>query len=101
MRGVYTPDVMLTHISKLFFLASLVVMALSANAQQPAASPMRRPNRSLKTPRYGSRCRRSLLLLRNAMRRLRTRSCLFDGKNVDEWVNVKDKQPRCGMFTMA
>ena len=90
---VYTPDVMLTHISKLFFFASLLVMVLPSNAQLPAASPdaqakpkpedteIWQPVPKVVTPAAECNAPPSDAIL------------LFDGKNVDEWVNVKDKQP--------
>ncbi len=90
---VYTPDVMLTHISKLFFFASLLVMVLPSNAQLPAGSPdaqakpkpedteIWQPVPKVVTPAAECNAPPSDAIL------------LFDGKNVDEWVNVKDKQP--------
>jgi Domain of Unknown Function (DUF1080) len=90
---VYTPDVMLTHISKLFFFASVLMMALSSNAQQPASSTdaqakpkpedteIWQPVPKVVTPAAECNAPPSDAIL------------LFDGKNVDEWVNVKDKQP--------
>ena len=90
---MYTPDVMLTNISKLVFFASLVIVAISSNAQQAAATPdtqakpkpedteIWQPVPKVVTPAAECNAPPSDAII------------LFDGKNVDEWVNVKDKQP--------
>jgi len=90
---VYTPDVMLTHVSKLVFFASLTVVAIPSQAQQPAtaldaqAKPkpedteIWQPVPKVVTPAADCNAPPSDAIV------------LFEGKNVDEWVNVKDKQP--------
>ncbi|MGA9587042.1 MAG: DUF1080 domain-containing protein [Terracidiphilus sp.] len=90
---MYTPDVMLTHVSKLIFFASLVAVAIPSHAQQSTAMPdsqdkpkpedteIWQPVPKVVTPAAECNAPPSDAII------------LFDGKNVDEWVNVKDKQP--------
>ncbi len=84
---------MLTRVSKVVFFASLLVVAISSNAQQPTATPdaqnkpkpedseIWQPVPKVVTPSAECNAPPSDAII------------LFDGKNVDEWVNVKDKQP--------
>lgn len=85
---MYTPDVMLTRISKLLFLASVVLVVVLSNAQQdsqtrpkPEETEVWQPVPRVVTPAAECGAAPSDAII------------LFDGKNVNEWVTVKDKSP--------
>jgi len=91
--GCILGDVMLTHISRLIFFASLVAIAIPTNAQQTASTQdaqakpkpedteIWQPVPAVVTPAAECNAPPSDAIV------------LFNGKNVDDWVNVKDKQP--------
>ena len=91
IHEVYTPDDMHRHFSKLFYLSFLVVAVAQLGAQQSAQDSETKPKPEdtevwqpvpkVVTPTTECHAAPSDAIV------------LFDGKNVDEWVNVKDKAP--------
>ncbi len=85
---MYTPDDMLTRLSKLFFCASFLLLALPSNAQQSSAAKPKpeeteiwQPVPKVVTPAAECNAPPSDAIV------------LFDGKNVDQWVDVKNQAP--------
>jgi hypothetical protein len=85
---VYTPVDMLTRLSKLLFIASVLLVAAPSNAQQaapakpkPEETEVWKPEPKVVTPAAECNAPPSDAIV------------LFDGKNIDQWVDVKDHQP--------
>ena len=85
---------MLNHISKLVFFASLVaVVAIPSYAQQPSTTPDTQAKPKPEETEIWQPVPKVVTPAAECSAPPSDAIILFDGKNVGEWVNVKDKQP--------